>query len=46
MKVAEDQPLDRLNTFGISARAGMVISIETEEDLLSAPGLDPTRSWT
>ena len=45
MKVAENQPLDRLNTFGISARAGMVITIETEEDLLSAPGLDPARDF-
>jgi len=43
MKVAENQALDQLNTFGISARAGMVITIETEEDLLSAPGLDPAR---
>jgi UDP-N-acetylmuramate dehydrogenase len=43
MKVAENQPLDRLNTFGISARAGMVITVETEEDLLSSPGFNPGR---
>ncbi len=45
MKVAENQPLDRLNTFGISARAGILITIETEEDLLSAPSLDPSRDF-
>lgn len=45
MKVAENQPLDRLNTFGISARAGILITIETEEDLLSVPGFDPARDF-
>jgi len=45
MKVAENQPLDQLNTFGTSARAGLLVTVETEEDLLSAPGLDPARDF-
>jgi len=45
MKVAENQPLDRLNTFGVSARAGLIVTIETEEDLLSTPGFDPARDF-
>ncbi len=45
MKVAENQPLDRLNAFGISARAGLTVTIETEEDLLSIPGLDPAHDF-
>jgi len=45
MKVAENQSLSELNTFGVSAQAGLVITVETEEDLLSAPGLDPARDF-
>lgn len=45
MKVAENQSLQELNTFGVPARAGLVITLETEEDLLSLPGLDPASDF-
>lgn len=43
MKVVERPSLKALNTFGVDASAGLLIGIEGEEDLLAAPGLDPSR---
>ena len=43
MKVVERPSLKALNTLGIDARAGLLIGIQGEEDLLAAPGLDASR---
>ena len=43
MRVVERPSLRALNTFGVDARAALLIGIENEEDLLTAPGLDPGR---
>jgi len=43
MKVRETPSLKSLNTFGLDATAALLLEIETEEDLLKAPALDPTR---
>ncbi|MEJ2384918.1 MAG: UDP-N-acetylmuramate dehydrogenase [Xanthomonadales bacterium] len=43
MKVRENPSLRSLNTFGLDATARLLLEIETEEDLLTAPALDPDR---
>lgn len=43
MKVRERPSLKDLNTFGLDAHAGLVVEIESEEDLLEVPALDPLR---
>jgi UDP-N-acetylmuramate dehydrogenase len=43
MKVRENPSLRPLNTFGLDATARLLLEIETEEDLLAAPALDPQR---
>jgi UDP-N-acetylmuramate dehydrogenase len=41
MKVRENASLRTLNTFGVPARAGLLIEIDNEEDVLSAPVYNP-----
>lgn len=43
MKVRENPSLQSLNTFGLDATAGLLVEIESEEDLLDLPALDPGR---
>ena len=43
MKVRENPSLQSLNTFGLDATAGLLVEIESEEDLLDLPALDPER---
>jgi len=43
MKVRERPSLRSLNTFGLDATAGLFLEIDSEEDLLDAPALDPRR---
>jgi UDP-N-acetylmuramate dehydrogenase len=45
MKVLEHPSLKSLNTFGVEASAGLLLTIETEEDLLSLPAFDPHRDF-
>jgi len=45
MKVLERPSLQSLNTFGVEATAGLLLTIESEEDLLSAPSFDPHRDF-
>jgi UDP-N-acetylmuramate dehydrogenase len=42
MRVLENPSLRALNTFGISATAALLLVIESEEDVLSSPALDPS----
>jgi UDP-N-acetylmuramate dehydrogenase len=41
MKVSENPSLKALNTLGVEARAGLLLTLESEEDLLDAPGFSP-----
>jgi UDP-N-acetylmuramate dehydrogenase len=41
MKVTQNPSLKALNTFGVDARAGLMYTIENEEDLLSLPPFNP-----
>lgn len=43
MKVVENPSLADLNTFGLAAKAGLLLEIENEEDILHMPVLDPVR---
>ena len=43
MKVAERASLKDMNSFGLGAAAGLLLTIETEEDVLSLPSFDPAR---
>ena len=43
MKVTERPSLKTFNTFRVDARAGLLINIETEEDILSLPPYCPQR---
>jgi UDP-N-acetylmuramate dehydrogenase len=45
MKVLERPSLKALNTFGVEASAGLLLTIDTEEDLLSLPTFDPGRDF-
>jgi UDP-N-acetylmuramate dehydrogenase len=43
MKISERPSLKSLNTFGVEAHAALRIDIESEEDILALPSLDPSR---
>jgi len=43
MKVDERPSLRSLNTFAVDARAALLVTLETEEDILRAPSFDPAR---
>lgn len=43
MKVVERPSLKSLNTFGVEAAAGLLVTIESEEDVLELPPFDPAR---
>lgn len=43
MKVIERPSLKALNTFGVAARAGLLLTLESEEDVLALPPFDPGR---
>ncbi|MDX1555368.1 MAG: UDP-N-acetylenolpyruvoylglucosamine reductase, partial [Xanthomonadales bacterium] len=43
MKVLETPSLRSLNTFGVPARAALLIEVESEEDVLALPPFDPAR---
>ena len=43
MKVTERPSLQALNTFGVAARADLLVTLETEEDVLALPPFDPRR---
>jgi len=43
MKVVQNASLQALNRFRLAATAGLLVTIENEEDLLSLPALDPQR---
>jgi len=43
MKVFQRPSLKALNSFSVEASASLLLNLETEEDLLSAPLFDPTR---
>ena len=43
MKVTEKPSLQGLNTFGVDASAQLMLTLESEEDLLSLPPFDPGR---
>jgi len=45
MKVTERPQLGHLNTFGLPAQASLLITLETEEDLLTSPVFDPRRDF-
>lgn len=41
MKATQNPSLRSLNSFGLDARAALLLEIETEEDLLNAPAFNP-----
>jgi len=41
MKVRQSQSLKAMNTFGVAATAGLLITVEREEDVLELPAFDP-----
>jgi UDP-N-acetylmuramate dehydrogenase len=43
MKVVEQPSLRALNSFGVAARAGLLIAFDSEEDVLALPAFDPSR---
>jgi UDP-N-acetylmuramate dehydrogenase len=43
MKVVERASLKDMNSFGLEAAAGLLLTIESEEDVLSLPSFDPAR---
>jgi UDP-N-acetylmuramate dehydrogenase len=43
MKVTNNPSLKTFNTFGVEASAGLMLTLENEEDLLSLPPFDPGR---
>ncbi len=43
MKVRQQADLRALNTFGVAARAELLFEVESEEELLELPGLQPER---
>lgn len=43
MNVVENPSLSALNTFGLAARAGLLVEIQSEEDVLQLPLPDPAR---
>jgi UDP-N-acetylmuramate dehydrogenase len=45
MKVTQHASLQALNTFGVAARASLLIEVECEEDVLNLPVFDPARDF-
>jgi UDP-N-acetylmuramate dehydrogenase len=45
MKVLERPSLKALNSFGVETSAGLLLTIDTEEDLLSLPAFDPGKDF-
>jgi UDP-N-acetylmuramate dehydrogenase len=45
MKVTKNPSLKAFNTFRVEASAGLMLTLETEEDLLSLPPFDPGRDF-
>jgi len=45
MKVAKNPSLKTFNTFGVEASAGLMLTLENKEDLLSLPPFDPGRDF-
>jgi UDP-N-acetylmuramate dehydrogenase len=45
MKVTKNPSLKAFNTFGVEASAGLMLSMENEEDLLTLPPFDPGRDF-
>ena len=45
MKVTKNPALKTFNTFGVEASAGLMITLENEEDLLSLPPFEPGRDF-
>ena len=45
MKVAKNPSLKTFNTFGVEASAGLMLTLENKEDLLSIPPFDPGRDF-
>ena len=45
MKVQERPLLTQLNTFGLAARADLLFTLESEEDVLLVPRYDPRRDF-
>lgn len=43
MKVFEKPDLVRMNSFGVTASAGLLVTVECEEDVLALPSFDPAR---
>ncbi len=43
MKVSQNPSLQSFNSFGVQASAGLMITLENEEDLLSLPPFNPDR---
>lgn len=43
MRVVETPALKALNSFGVEASAALLLSIESEEDILALPAFDPAR---
>jgi UDP-N-acetylmuramate dehydrogenase len=43
MKITEHPSLKALNSFAVEANAGLLITLENEEDLLSLPSFNPNR---
>ncbi len=45
MTVQEQPSLKAFNTFGVGASAGLMLTLESEEDLLSLPPFDPAKDF-
>ena len=45
MKLTRNPSLKAFNTFGVDASAGLMLTLENEEDLLSLPPFDPGRDF-
>ena len=45
MKLTRNASLKAFNTFGVDASAGLMLTLENEEDLLSLPPFDPGRDF-
>ena len=45
MKALEQASLKSLNSFGVDATAGLLLTIESEEELLSLPAFNPCRDF-
>jgi UDP-N-acetylmuramate dehydrogenase len=45
MRVVERSSLKAMNSFGVEASAALLLAIESEEDVLALPALDPARDF-